>query len=53
MLLFHTMPGGLRDFVDHVVPLLQRRGLMRTQYTASTLRGHLGLKHVRSRYAKG
>ena len=38
-----TLPDALEDFVDHVVPELQRRGLFRTHYTASTLRGHLGL----------
>jgi FMN-dependent oxidoreductase (nitrilotriacetate monooxygenase family) len=37
------LPGGLTDFVDHVVPELQRRGLFRTEYTARTLRGHYGL----------
>lgn len=38
-----TLPDALDDFVDLVVPVLQRRGLFRTGYTASTLRGHLGL----------
>jgi hypothetical protein len=51
MLLFHTMPGGLRDFVEHVVPELQRRGMMRIEYETRTLRGHLGFKHPPSRYA--
>jgi FMN-dependent oxidoreductase (nitrilotriacetate monooxygenase family) len=37
------LPDSLDDFVDHVVPVLQRRGLFRTRYTSSTLRGHLGL----------
>jgi N-acetyl-S-(2-succino)cysteine monooxygenase len=36
-------PGAFDDFVDHVVPILQRRGLFRTEYTGSTLRDHLGL----------
>jgi N-acetyl-S-(2-succino)cysteine monooxygenase len=36
-------PGSLRDFVDLVVPELQRRGLFRTAYEATTLRGNLGL----------
>jgi len=36
-------PRGLRDFVDLVVPELQRRGSFRKEYTTSTLRGHLGL----------
>lgn len=37
------MPGSFEDFVELVVPELQRRGLFRTEYTASTLRGHLGM----------
>lgn len=32
------------DFVDFVVPELQRRGIARTEYTSDTLRGHLGLE---------
>jgi alkanesulfonate monooxygenase len=38
-----VMPGGLRDFVDLVVPELQRRGVFRKTYVGSTLRAHLGL----------
>jgi N-acetyl-S-(2-succino)cysteine monooxygenase len=38
------LPGGLEDFVDLVVPELQRRGLVRTEYTGTTLRENLGLK---------
>jgi FMN-dependent oxidoreductase (nitrilotriacetate monooxygenase family) len=38
-----TLPSGLELFVDHVVPILRARGLFRTEYTASTLRGHYGL----------
>jgi FMN-dependent oxidoreductase (nitrilotriacetate monooxygenase family) len=37
------LPTGLEDFVDHVVPILQRRGLFRTEYTGQTLRDHYGL----------
>jgi hypothetical protein len=33
----------LDEFVDLVVPELQRRGLFRTEYTGTTLRDHLGL----------
>ncbi|MBO0653290.1 NtaA/DmoA family FMN-dependent monooxygenase [Streptomyces triculaminicus] len=36
-------PGGLDEFVDRVVPLLQERGVFRTEYTGPTLRDHLGL----------
>lgn len=38
-----VLPSGLQDFVDGVVPILQRRGLFRTEYEGSTLREHLGL----------
>ncbi|GGQ75837.1 LLM class flavin-dependent oxidoreductase [Couchioplanes azureus] len=46
------LPGGLEDFVDHVVPELQRRGLFRTAYTADTLRGHYGLPQPVNAYAR-
>ncbi|MFH9549509.1 NtaA/DmoA family FMN-dependent monooxygenase [Streptomyces sp. NPDC017435] len=39
----HLAPGGLDGFVDRVVPLLQERGVFRTEYEGSTLRSHLGL----------
>ncbi|MGV9579316.1 NtaA/DmoA family FMN-dependent monooxygenase [Streptomyces sp. NPDC003509] len=39
----HLTPGGLDDFVDRVVPLLQERGSFRSEYAGSTLRSHLGL----------
>ena len=39
-------PVELELFVDQVVPVLQRRGLHRTDYAGSTLRGHLGLEAV-------
>jgi alkanesulfonate monooxygenase SsuD/methylene tetrahydromethanopterin reductase-like flavin-dependent oxidoreductase (luciferase family) len=39
----HITPGGLDDFADRVVPLLQERGSFRTEYTGTTLREHLGL----------
>ncbi len=38
-----SLPGGIDDFVNHVVPVLQRRGLFRRDYETATLRGHLGL----------
>ncbi len=44
MLQFHTLPGGLDDFVSGVIPELQRRGLFRKDYEGTTLREHLGLK---------
>ncbi|WP_406461409.1 NtaA/DmoA family FMN-dependent monooxygenase [Streptomyces sp. NBC_01622] len=39
----HLTPGGLDEFVDRVVPLLQERGAFRTEYRDATLRSHLGL----------
>ncbi len=36
---------SLTDFVEQVVPILQKRGLLRTEYTGSTLREHLGLPY--------
>ncbi|KAF0844812.1 LLM class flavin-dependent oxidoreductase [Nocardia caishijiensis] len=45
------LPGGLEDFVDRVVPILQDRGLFRTDYESTTLRGHYGLEPVESRFA--
>ena len=38
------VPGSYADFVRHVVPELQRRGLHRKEYSGSTLRDHLGLR---------
>jgi FMN-dependent oxidoreductase (nitrilotriacetate monooxygenase family) len=39
----HITPGGLAPFVEKVVPLLQERGVFRTDYEGTTLRDHLGL----------
>jgi FMN-dependent oxidoreductase (nitrilotriacetate monooxygenase family) len=39
-----TLPHGLKDFAELVIPELQRRGLFRTEYTGRTLREHLGLR---------
>ena len=40
----HLTPGGLDDFVDRVVPLLQEKGVFREDYSGTTLRDHLGLE---------
>jgi FMN-dependent oxidoreductase (nitrilotriacetate monooxygenase family) len=39
-------PGGFADFVDLVIPELQRRGLYRHDYEGATLRDHFGLARV-------
>lgn len=38
-----VLPSGLEIFVDHVVPILQERGLFRREYSGRTLREHFGL----------
>jgi len=45
-----VLPASLNDFVDLVIPELQRRGLFRTEYEGITLRENLGLKRPSSRY---
>lgn len=45
-----TTPAGLDDFVNFIVPELQRRGLFRTEYEGSTLRENLGLKRPVNQY---
>jgi hypothetical protein len=47
-----TLPGGGEDFVDMVVPELQRRGLFRIEYEGRTLRENLGLRRPMSRYSR-
>ncbi|WP_329268145.1 NtaA/DmoA family FMN-dependent monooxygenase [Streptomyces sp. NBC_01451] len=41
----HITPGGLDTFADTVVPLLQERGVYRTEYEGTTFRDHLRLTH--------
>jgi alkanesulfonate monooxygenase len=38
-----TLPGGLNDFVELVIPELRERGLFRTEYEGTTLRQNMGL----------
>lgn len=45
-----STPAGLNDFVDLIVPELQRRGLFRTEYEGTTLRENLGLKRPENQY---
>lgn len=45
-----TFPSGLNDFVELVVPILQERGIYRTEYEADTLRGNLGVPIPANRY---
>jgi FMN-dependent oxidoreductase (nitrilotriacetate monooxygenase family) len=43
----HVTPGGLDDFAESVVPLLQERGTYRADYNGTTLRDHLDLPPAR------
>jgi len=45
-----VLPTMLDTFVDEVVPILQKRGLFRTQYQGDTLRDHFGLTRPESRF---
>lgn len=47
-----VLPAGLETFVDHVVPILQKRGLFRTEYTGKTLRENYGLARPHNPNAK-
>ncbi len=48
--MFPYLPQGLHEFVDLVVPELQRRGLFRCDYEGTTLREHLGLPRPENRF---
>ncbi|MEN0075323.1 MAG: LLM class flavin-dependent oxidoreductase [Paracraurococcus sp.] len=48
--MFPFLPAGLEEFVDQVVPELQRRGLFRRDYEGRTLREHLGLPRPGNRF---
>ncbi|OAK56438.1 NtaA/DmoA family FMN-dependent monooxygenase [Rhodococcoides kyotonense] len=49
----YIVPGGLDEIVDWLVPELQERGAYRTEYTSTTLRGHLGLREPLTRRKSG
>jgi FMN-dependent oxidoreductase (nitrilotriacetate monooxygenase family) len=49
-MLFPYLPAGLDDFVDRVVPELQRRGIFRREYAGPTLRDNLGLPRPENRF---
>jgi FMN-dependent oxidoreductase (nitrilotriacetate monooxygenase family) len=46
-----VLPSSLTDFVERVVPILQERGLFRTEYTGRTLRDHYGLPRPANSHA--
>ncbi|EHJ58057.1 nitrilotriacetate monooxygenase component A (plasmid) [Novosphingobium pentaromativorans US6-1] len=50
VVMFPYLPAGLDDFVDLVVPELQRRGIFRKDYEGTTLRDHFGLPRPGNRF---
>jgi len=52
-IMFPFLPQGLDDFVDRVVPELQRRGIFRKEYEGRTLRENLGLPRPANRFFEG
>ncbi|MCY1137099.1 LLM class flavin-dependent oxidoreductase [Actinoplanes sp. Pm04-4] len=46
-----VLPSGIEAFAAEVVPILQSRGLFRTEYTGTTLREHYGLPRPANRFA--
>ena len=49
-IMFPFLPMGLDDFVDKVIPELQRRGLFRREYEGKTLRENLGLPRPENQF---
>ncbi|WP_088561938.1 LLM class flavin-dependent oxidoreductase [Arboricoccus pini] len=46
-------PSGIEAFVDHVIPILRRRGIFRREYKGATLRDHLGLARPSAVFPSG
>jgi FMN-dependent oxidoreductase (nitrilotriacetate monooxygenase family) len=46
-----VLPSGLEAFVEHVIPILRKRGLFREGYTGKTLRDHYGIPRPASQFA--
>ena len=49
-IMFPWVPGGLDEFVDEIVPELQRRGVFRKEYEGKTLRENLGVPRPPNRF---
>jgi FMN-dependent oxidoreductase (nitrilotriacetate monooxygenase family) len=52
-IMFPTVPAGLDDFVELVIPELRRRGIFRTEYEGMTLREHFGLRRPDNQFFPG
>ena len=46
-----SIPTQMEVFVDHVIPILQQRGLFREEYAGATLRDNYGLPRPASAFA--
>ena len=46
-----VFPSGLQDFVEMILPELQRRGLKKKEYRGPTLRDHLDLRLPKRKFA--
>lgn len=51
-IMFPYLPAGMDEFVDMVIPELQRRGLFRTEYEGTTLRENLGIPRPENQFFK-
>ena len=51
-IMFPYQPGGVVDFVERVVPELQKRGIFRKEYEGKTLRENLGLPRPENQFFK-
>ena len=52
-IMFPFLPAGLDDFVDKVVPELQKREIFRREYEGRTLRENFGLPRPKNRFFEG
>ena len=50
-MLVESQPGQLRLFADRVAPILRERGLLRKEYSGTSLREHLGLPRPDNQFA--
>ncbi len=51
-IMFSHLPGGVAEFVEHLTPELQTRGLLRKHYTGNTFRENLRLNKPQSGYSR-
>jgi hypothetical protein len=47
-----ALPSGRETFIDHVLPVLRRKGLFREDYADTTLHAHYGLPAPTNQFHK-